>query len=269
MNDRLRDNGIEMTKRFRVTDSIEYIIPDDEIARYLCSGMIVRGKATLFFDTHLGEAETRDLLETEKPDFALISHYHLDHALWGGYALECPFTELLVPSLEENYLKDLDFFLEKTGGKGFNSPSWKHFVKDKIRFHGFKGFSTYDRHTNLRLGMIKMAFIPVPEHSPGHMAVHFPEEGILFTSDLGVGSFGPWYGFEDCDIRHYIESIIRLKSLKPKLLLTGHNGMIREDIDAAFDRCTDAFYIREDMLRKKLEKDFPGLRPWLQQGVSA
>ncbi|MBW1800864.1 MAG: hypothetical protein JRJ85_09045, partial [Deltaproteobacteria bacterium] len=43
-------------------------------------------------------------------------------------------------------------------------------------------------------------------------------------------------------------------SLKPKLLLTGHNGIIREDIDAVFDRCIDVFFTREEALRKKMER---------------
>ena len=241
-------------KRFKITDHIEYIIPDDEITRFLCSGMIIRDRANVFFDTNLGEVETRTLLKTEKPDFALISHYHLDHSLWGGYVLEWPSAELFVPSREEHYLKDLEYFLARTGGKGCNSERWRQFVTKKFRFDGFKGFRTYDGSSKLDTGVVKMAFVSAPGHSPGHTAVHFPEEGILFTSDLGLGPFGPWYGFEDGDITHYIESIMALKSMKPKLLLTGHNGMIREDIDAVFDRCIDAFFVREAAIRKKMER---------------
>lgn len=241
-------------KRLRVTDHIEYIVPDDEFSRFLCSGMIVRGRVTVFFDTNFGEAETQGLLETERPDFALISHYHLDHSSWGGYCLQRPDVELFVPSREEHYLRDLEYFLAKTGGQDLISERWKRFVKNRIRFDGFEGFRTYDASLKLNTGPVKMAFIPAPGHSPGHTAVHFPEDGILFTSDLGLGPFGPWYGFEDCNIRRYIESIMRLKSMKPKLLLTGHSGIIREEIDAAFDRCIDAFFVREDALRKKMEK---------------
>ena len=41
--------------------------------------------------------------------------------------------------------------------------------------------------------------------------------------------------------------------MRPKLLLTSHNGIIRENIDMSFDRCIDAFFIRESAIRKKLE----------------
>ncbi len=243
-----------MMNRFKVTDNIEYLIPDDEIARFLCSGLIVRDKATVFLDINLGESETRALLKTEKPDFALTSHYHLDHAKGGAYVLEYSSAEFFVPSREANYLKDFDYFFARTGGQGPLLDHWKEFVKERIGFDGFKGFSTYDRSSRLNTGKIKMDFLMAPGHSPGHTIVHFPEQGILFTGDLGLGPFGPWYGFEDCDIRQFIRSIIELKSMRPKLLLTSHNGIIRENIDMAFDRCIDSFFIRENAIREKLER---------------
>ena len=90
-----------------------------------------------------------------------------------------------------------------------------------------------------------MIFIPAPGHSPGHTTVYFPKENILFTSDLGVGLFGPWYGFKDCDIYRYVESLLYLKALKPKLLLTGHGGVISKDIEGIFDRSIEAFFWRD------------------------
>jgi hydroxyacylglutathione hydrolase len=239
--------------RFKVTDHIEYVIPDDEIARFLCSGVIVRDRATVFLDINLGEAETRVLLETEKPEFGLTSHYHLDHSLGGAYILEYSSAEFFVPSPEAKYLKDLDYFFARTGGEDPFFNHWKGFVKRRIGFEGFKGFSTYDRSLRLNTGTVKMEFLMAPGHSPGHTTVHFPGQGILFTGDLGLGPFGPWYGFEDCDIRQFIQTILELKSMRPKFLLTSHNGIIRENIDMAFDRCIDAFFIRESAIRKKLE----------------
>jgi glyoxylase-like metal-dependent hydrolase (beta-lactamase superfamily II) len=99
-----------------------------------------------------------------------------------------------------------------------------------------------------------MVFIPAPGHSPGHMTVYFPEEHILFTSDLGFGPFGPWYGFKDCRIGHYVESLLKLRAMRPRLLLTGHDGVIGKDIDGTFDRTIEAFFLREHRIREGLEK---------------
>ena len=241
-------------KRFRITEHIEYLRPDNEIGRFLCSGMIVRGSGRVFFDANFGEARTKELLVSEKPDFALISHYHLDHALWGGFVRSTSGAELFVPLGEEDYVAKPDLFLERTSGQAPSSGLWKQFVLDHLKFKGVRDFETYDGSFSLDLKKTKMVFFHAPGHSPGHMTVHFPKEGILFTSDLGFGSFGPWYGFEDCDICEYVESLLSLKAMKPSLLLTGHDGVISQGIERVFDRTIEAFFVREDMIREGLEK---------------
>ncbi|PKN30836.1 MAG: hypothetical protein CVU64_01625 [Deltaproteobacteria bacterium HGW-Deltaproteobacteria-21] len=239
-------------KRLKITEHIEYLRPENEISRFLCSGMIVRGSGKVFFDTNFGEIATRELLVAEKPDFALMSHYHLDHSLWGGFVGGSG-AQLFVPSGEEEYVAKTDFFLEMTG-LAPSSESWKQFVLKTMKFRGCREFKTYDRSFSLDLNKTRMIFIPAPGHSPGHMTAYFPREEILFTSDLGFGPFGPWYGFRDCDICLYVEALLSLKALKPKLLLTGHDGLFSENIDGIFDRCVEAFFLREDMIRAGLEK---------------
>ena len=241
-------------KRLKITEHIEYLRPENEIGRFLCSGMIIRGSAKVFFDTNFGEAKTNELLLSEKPDFALLSHYHLDHSLWGGFVQTASEAELFVPFGEEDYVAKPDYFLEKTGGQLPGADLWKQFVLEHLKFKGFSEFRTYDESFSLDLKKTRMAFIPAPGHSPGHMTAYFPEEGILFTSDLGFGPLGPWYGFRDGDIYHYVESLLNLKAMKPKLLLTGHDGVFSKDIEGIFDRCIEAFFLREDMIREGLEK---------------
>lgn len=239
-------------KRLKITEHIEYLRPENEIGRFLCSGMIVRGSGKVFFDTNFGEIATRELLVSEKPDFALMSHYHLDHSLWGGFVGDSG-AELFVPSGEEDYVAKTDFFLEMTG-LAPSSDFWKQFVLKTLKFRGCREFKTYDGSFTLDLKKTEMHFIPAPGHSPGHTTAYFPKERILFTSDLGFGPFGPWYGFRDCDICLYVESLLKLKALQPRLLLTGHDGIISNDIQGVFDRCVEAFFLREDMIRTSLEK---------------
>lgn len=241
-------------KRLRITDHIEYLRPENEIGRFLCSGLIVRGSGKVFFDTNFGDVRTKELLFAEKPDFAMISHYHLDHALWGGVVRGASDAQLFVPFGEEEYAAKPDFFFKMTLGQEPSASLWKEFVLEHLGFKGIGDFKTYDGSFDLDLNKTKMLFVPAPGHSPGHMTAYFPEEKILFTSDLGFGLFGPWYGFRDCDICRYVESLLTLKGMKPKLLLTGHDGVICENIDGVFDRCIDTFFLREDRIREELEK---------------
>lgn len=243
-----------LMKRLTITECIEYLRPENEIGRFLCSGMIIRGSGTLFFDTNFGEVKTTELLLSEKPDLAMISHYHLDHSFWARYVQSASDAKLFVPLGEEDYTSNSDFFLQNTLGQMPSGELWRQFVLDTLKLRGSPEFTTYDGSFTLDLKKTRMVFIPAPGHSPGHMTAYFPRENILFTSDLGFGPFGPWYGFGDCDIRLYVESLLRLKGLKAKLLLTSHDGIISEDIDDSFDRTIETFFLREDMIREGLEK---------------
>jgi glyoxylase-like metal-dependent hydrolase (beta-lactamase superfamily II) len=241
-------------ERLRITDHIEYLRPENEIGRFLCSGLIVRGSAKVFFDTNFGEPTTKELLLRERPEFALISHYHLDHSLWARFVRSASKAELLVPAGEADYVASPEFFVERTLGPMPSGELWKRFALERLRLKGCQGFRTYDSSFTLDLKKTRMVFIPAPGHSVGHTTVHFPEEEILFTSDIGFGPFGPWYGFRDCDICRYVQSILRLKALEPKLLLTGHDGVISTDIDAVFDEAVQTFFLREDMIKEGLER---------------
>ncbi|MFH1488683.1 MAG: hypothetical protein ABII06_07255 [Pseudomonadota bacterium] len=77
-------------KRLKITEKIAYLTPEDPISRFLCSGMIVNDSAKVFFDANFGKAGTKELLLSEKPDFALISHYHLKKIREGGLKKDFP-----------------------------------------------------------------------------------------------------------------------------------------------------------------------------------
>ena len=99
-----------------------------------------------------------------------------------------------------------------------------------------------------------MRAIKSPGHSPSHTAFHIPEENILFTSDMGVGQWGPWYGWVDSSILQYLESILRLKAVGDVRLVTCHDGIISDNIPVVWNRCIDKFYERENLVVDMLDR---------------
>jgi hypothetical protein len=148
-------------KRLRITEHIEYLRPENEISRFLCSGMIVRGSGKAFFDTNCGEVETRELLLSEKPDFAFISHYHTDHSIWGELVGTASNADLFVPLAEKDYLERPDLILEMIGSAP-ESERWRRFVLEQLRFNGCREFRTYDESFTLDLKKTKHGFHPGP-----------------------------------------------------------------------------------------------------------
>lgn len=242
-------------KRTRITDAITYIEPDSMSNFTACAGVIVSdaGKK-LLIDTNMGRKETAEMIRKERPDMAVVSHYHLDHATWDHAVLKHSNAELFIPAAEVEYLTDLDFFLRHTAGPFGLSDPWRDFSVNVTGYREISRYSAYDEKTFFSVGGTKITAVGTPGHSPAHMSFYFAEDKILFTGDMGVDAFGPWYGWVDCDLKQLVASILRLRGLPVDLMLTSHGGIFDSGIEKAWDEGLLAIERRERMIREKLDR---------------
>jgi glyoxylase-like metal-dependent hydrolase (beta-lactamase superfamily II) len=242
-------------KRTPVTDAITYLEPASMSNFQACAGLIVTsGGRKILIDTNLGPGATADLIHAERPDAAIISHYHLDHATWGATLLNHSDATLYLPAAEARYLTDLDFFLQMTAGPSGLIAPWRDFSINHTGYREIDRFETFQAGENFTAGRVRVACVGTPGHSPGHSAFYFPEDKILFTGDMGVDRFGPWYGWQDCDLKELLASILRLRGLNVNLLLTSHGGIIFRDINTAWDLALARVARREASIRERLDR---------------
>ena len=239
--------------RIPVSEHIEYVVPENMKNFTACSGIIIRGKETCIIDTNMGNHETIEILEKEKPAAAIISHYHLDHSTWGKDIEEKSSAEIYIPRIEKEYLTSLDYFLKMTAEPFGLRETWEQFTLKTTNYRTLDNYKTYESGKTFDFGGVEVRAIATPGHSPGHNSFYFPEEEILFTGDLGIDRFGPWYGWVDCDLKKFVESVISLKSLGIKVLLTSHGGMITEGIYEALDGLLEKISDREEVIRQCLD----------------
>jgi glyoxylase-like metal-dependent hydrolase (beta-lactamase superfamily II) len=102
------------------------------------------------------------------------------------------------------------------------------------------------------LGETSLTAVHTPGHSPGHYAFFFPKESILFSADLDVSSRGPWYGFESCDLDEIIDSIHKLISLKPHVLVSSHRKVLDSGVEDLLLDYLDIALIREEKIKDYL-----------------
>ncbi len=240
-------------KREAITDKIEYIEPQSMKNFTSCAGIIIRSGGTFLIDTNMGSEHTVDLLKEEQPEVAIISHYHLDHSTWGRDVIENSNARLLIPGGEEKYLTDLNFFLEMTAGPFDLKDSWRAFTLDITNYRTIDDFLTYSDGEIFDFGGVEVRAVGSPGHSPSHSSFYFPEEKILFTGDLGIDRFGPWYGWIDCNLLQFAESLERLKGLDINLLLTSHGGIISDKIEETFDKLLCSIADRERSVVSRLD----------------
>jgi len=199
-------------KRTRITDKITYVEPDSMTNFTSCAGIIVQSKKKVMIDMNMGAKETPGLIEQEKPDAAIITHYHLDHSLWTRHVNTCSDAVIFIPESEAPYLTSLDFFIEHTAGPSSIAEKWKDFTVE-MGYLPLKKYECYDEQTRFKDMAPEIVLIQTPGHSPSHTSFYFPDEKILFSGDMGLDRFGPWYGWTECNIKQIVESILRLDGL--------------------------------------------------------
>ncbi len=238
-------------KSTRITPDITYVEPTKAGSYQACAGVIVKGEKTLCIDLNLGPA-TPALLEQSAPHAAVITHYHLDHSIWTRFAASCCDAQVFVPEKEREYLSSLEFVLEKTAGRFDVKDQWRDFMVQKLGFTPLKKFECYTGSTGFNDFFPGLACISTPGHSPGHSSFYFSNEKLLFSGDMGLDPFGPWYGWPDCRLEDIVTSILDLMQLDVRMILTSHGGIITEKIKKAWIRALSHLVSRENEIRSRL-----------------
>lgn len=241
------------TKRTKITNEIEYIEPDSNQNFLSCAGIIVNSKPKVLIDTNIGKSDTLELLQSEKPDIYIITHHHGDHTSWVYHVLEYRKAEIYIPRGEEEYFYNVDHLVNKTVGEYPLGFSWKDLTIHYFNYKEIQAYSSYDESLELDCSSVKIKCIDTPGHSPSHKSFYFPDEKIIFTGDLGIDKFGPWYGWANCDLKLYIESLLKINSYEADVIATSHGGVLKNESDA-FLNCVKIIFNREESIIKRLDE---------------
>jgi len=231
-----------------------------------CAGVIIDAKQKVFIDVNLGRKVTPGIIKAHQPDIAVITHYHLDHSVWTRDVKDYSDAVVFVPQPEEKYLTSLEYVIRRTAGELGKGELWQEFVVNTLGYRALQGHQTYDNSTGFGDMVPGLIGITTPGHSPAHTSFYFSNEKILFSGDLGLDRFGPWYGWNDCDIKKTVESILRLSKMQINLILTSHGGILKKDIQTAWKKAIHHLVAREEKIRGKRDM---GLKPSeiINQGV--
>jgi len=256
-----------------------FYIPGDNNSRYpYCACLYLKGRdLRVLIDAGMGTGRLAPL-KKRGIDILILTHCHLDHHLTRR---EIPDVPVWCHEVEAPFLNDRNLFFDALGllrsGLDF-SPDF-NFSKNMF---GVK----IDRYLTdgewIDLGGITLEVVHTPGHSPGHLAFYIPEASLLFTADVDLTSFGPFYGHDFADIEEFLKSIKRLKQLNARIVATGHAGPFNDRVTEKFNRYAEIIYHRERQVLERLTRpmtiadfngrnlifrsyaDFPDLMQWFE-----
>ncbi len=192
-------------------------------------------------------------------DLLILTHCHIDHRLTRQEIFDVP---VWCHESEAIFLKDREYFftsmgLKRSGLELSGLFDLAHGVFDTEIDHRLVDGE------RIELGGITLETIHTPGHTPGHIAFFNPEHDLLFSGDIDLTPFGPFYGHDFADISDFLASIEKLKQVEAKMVISGHAGPFNGNLPKRFREYGEVIDSRDRLLLEKLSRpksieDFKG-----------
>ncbi|OIP35336.1 MAG: hypothetical protein AUK27_05005 [Deltaproteobacteria bacterium CG2_30_66_27] len=183
----------------------------------------------------------------------VMTHYHEDHFT---YLSRLPDTPVWASVADAPALESLATLLAWYGVLG---NEWDAFYRklfaEKFPFAPRKIARRIADGEELRFGNTRAIAVVAPGHTPGHLCLHFPDDGILFLGDYDLTEFGPWYGDAPCGIDAFRRSARRLAGIAADRYAVSHEGPVhRGPIAEKMQAYLSVIDRREESLREFLRE---------------
>ena len=237
----------------RLSDRI-LLIEGEKGGRYPHShSLYLRDGGGILVDCGSDLGEIRRLKAEEGLAAVLLTHYHEDHFL---FLHRFPEVEVWASEEDAPALESQDVLLDRYGVAGTDyEPFFRDLFARKFPFRPRNVARRFADRERVRFGNTEAVMIVAPGHTPGHLCLHFPSEGILFLADYDLSAFGPWYGDKPGGIGEFRRSAAMLAAIGARTNVVSHEVPVHEgSIQAKVETYLSVIDRREESLREFLDR---------------
>lgn len=230
------------------------LIEGEKEGRYPHShSLYLRGGGGVLVDCGSDVGEILRLKEEEGLAAILLTHYHEDHFL---FLNRFPDVEVWASEGDAPALESFDLLLDWYGVSGTGQePFFRDLLSGKFSFRPRRVARRLADREPVRLGKTEVVPIIAPGHTPGHLCLFFPSEGILFLADYDLSAFGPWYGDKPGGIEQFRRSARMLAEVGAPVNVVSHEHPVHEgSIAAKVEAYLSVIERREEALREFLRR---------------
>lgn len=244
----------------RLTDRI-WVVEGGKGGRYpYAHSLYIADGGGILVDAGSDPLEIEQLRADNGIAAVVMTHYHEDHFT---FLSRLPDTPVWSTAADAPALESLETLLAWYGVLG---NEWDAFYRkmfaEKFPFARRTVARKIADGEELRFGDTRAVAVVAPGHTPGHLCLHFPDDGILFLGDYDLTEFGPWYGDLAGDMAAFRRSARRLAGIAAGRYVVSHEGPVHhgpiaekmEAYLAVIDRREEALreYIREPRTRPEI-----------------
>lgn len=208
--------------------------------------MYIEAELKILVDPASDRKRLAELRDGPGVDAVWLSHWHEDHFKDLDLFDD---KDLWISEADAPPLASLEALLDAYGMNPDERRSWEPLMVQSFHFKPRKPAKILNGQEVMDLGGVSVEVIPTPGHTPGHCALLFPEQEVLFLGDYDLSKFGPWYGDRGSDIDDTIASVNRLRKIPARVWIAGHEqGLFQSEPGELWDRYLQVIDQREQKL---------------------
>ena len=204
--------------------------------------ILILDEVTALIDTGCGIERLQRLSSDHRPDLVINSHAHPDH-ISGNWLFTGP--PLLVPRQSFEYSGRIHQMSERFTGSEPMVQKWRKYIREATGFRDALPTDHYEDGHRFHFGSMELLAMHCPGHTEDTYCFLEARRGILFSFDIDLSPFGPWYGHPHSDIAQFEASIRRIRDLKPRVVVSSHMGIISDGLEKRLQAYLDVFTQRD------------------------
>lgn len=150
-------------------------------------------------------------------DLVVISHYHEDHTV--GLPNR-PNLKVQIHRSDLDPVRDVSEFA-KAGG--FTEPEFLTELEERFQFGPVRQATALDMQPIDLGGGVTVTPLHLPGHTAGHCGFLVEPDGVFFTADVDLSSFGPFYGDGTSSLTDFRDSLRRSHDVEAAVYSTYHH----------------------------------------------
>lgn len=228
--------------------AVEFIWARNSTEFLFSNSILVHGDEPVIVDPSANFTYISSLAEAHAVKTVLNTHYHGDHRslnhLFSGSLYAAP--EQDAPAIRDfnEYLRHAVEDVSSFYAEWIRKIFVKHQIGDCPVSQLLQDGDILDT------GAEKIHIIHAPGHTPGHSALYFENADCLFTADIDLTPFGPWYAGTASDIALFKKSVEKVRAFQAKFYVPSHGERLydREQFLEKIDRFYAHFAGREERI---------------------
>jgi glyoxylase-like metal-dependent hydrolase (beta-lactamase superfamily II) len=223
-----------------------------------CNTLVIVDEEVTVVDPGCNVEDLRALLQENDltlrdVDTVILSHIHPDHithAMRLNRLSKCRIAANEITAPLFNDKEKMKEFLGFHKGHPVRAM-WENLVNSKM--YGCLDEGSVDEvlrdGDKFALGNTTLRMLYTPGHLPDHMCIEILEPNMIYSSDIDLTEFGPYYGHPNSSIPEFKDSIRKVRENNYSALVSGHlKSPVVKDYKTALYAYERQFEIREDMV---------------------